>query len=122
MMFRSRPNWRSSGELYRLRVENADYGSVALSMDGGRRYTLIGRVTRPASSVSVEREARTAGTVLRSSGEGLAFAVNLGQALKLQPGIAPTASVQARLAYHIQSRRRKHPHQPRAANRHLRQI
>ena len=86
------PKQGASGELYRLRVENSEYGSVALSVDGGRRYTLIGRVTRPASSGGVEREARTAGTVLRSGGNGLAFAVSLGQTLKLQPGTAPAAS------------------------------
>ncbi len=79
------PRLIRSDEVYRLRVENGLYGSVALSVDGGLHYTLIGRVTHPATAVSVDRSASAPGVVLRSSGEGVAVAVNLGQTLRLRP-------------------------------------
>lgn len=86
------PNVTPSRELYRLRVENAAYGSVSLSADGGLHYTLIGRVTHPATAVAVERAANLPGVILRSGGDGLAFAVNLGQTLKLRPAALPVAN------------------------------
>jgi len=39
-------------ELYRIRIENRAGGAVELSNDGGRLWDLLGRVTRPATSVS----------------------------------------------------------------------
>ncbi len=86
------PRITASGEAYRLRVENREYGSISLSADGGLHYTLIGRVTRPASTVALDREAQTAGQIMRGGGAGFAFAVNLGQSLKLRPAnvSAPT--------------------------------
>lgn len=79
-------------EVYRLRVENSLYGAVELSTDGGRHYTLVGRVMRPASAVSVDRSAAEPGTLLRSNGEGVAFAVTFGQVLRLRPAPVPTSS------------------------------
>lgn len=87
------PRFVRSDEVYRLRVENGLYGSVALSMDGGRHYTLIGRVTHPATAVSADRSASEPGVVLRSSGEGIVLAVNLGQTLKLRPAPATSATL-----------------------------
>lgn len=86
------PKVMPSRELYRLRVENTAYGSVSLSADGGRHYTLIGRVTHPATAVAVERAANLPGVILRSGGDGLAFAVNLGQILKLRPAVPSAVS------------------------------
>ena len=79
------PRMTTRPETYRLRVENREYGSVSLSADGGLHYTLIGRVTHPASTVALDRDDATPGQMLRSNGTGLAFAVNLGQSLRLRP-------------------------------------
>lgn len=88
------PRVTASGEAYRLRVENREYGGISLSADGGLHYTLIGRVTRPASTVALDREAQATAQVVRGGGMGFAFAVNLGQSLKLRPlGVsAPTGA------------------------------
>jgi len=92
------PKQVRTGEIYRIRVENSLYGSVAISTDGGRHYTLVGRVVRPATSVSVDRGANEPGTVLRSTGDGVSFSVTFGQALRLRPAPAlnlpPNASRQ----------------------------
>ena len=79
------PRRTSSEEAYRIRVENTMQGRVSVSVDSGLHYALIGRVTRPATTVQLERSAETPGIVLRSSGDGIAFTVSLGQVLKLRP-------------------------------------
>ena len=76
-------------ETYRLRVENIPMGRVEASADGGTHYRLVGRVTQSAKQPDVDRSADKAGVVLRSGGEGMAFAVAPGQALKLFPLPAP---------------------------------
>lgn len=94
------PRVTAPGESYRLRVENREYGSISLSADGGLHYTLIGRVTRPASTVALDREAQAAGQVGQGGGTGFAFAVNLGQSLKLRPASvsAPTGAKRGQAA------------------------
>ncbi len=79
------PRRTASEEAYRIRVENTMQGRISVSVDGGQHYALIGRVTRPATTVQLERSAETPGIVLRSSGDGIAFTVSLGQVLKLRP-------------------------------------
>ena len=86
------PRLVPASELYRVRVENILYGSVSLSADGGLHYILIGRVTHPATAVAVERAANQPGEVLRNGADGLAFAVNLGQTLKLRSAAPAAAS------------------------------
>lgn len=81
------PQRTLSREAYRIRVENMLQGSIRISVDGGLHYTLIGRVTRPATAVQADRNADMPGVVLRSSGDGIALAVNLGQTLKLRPDV-----------------------------------
>ena len=87
------PRMIGGSETYRLRVENREYGRVALSADGGQHYTLIGRVTRPASTVALDRAATAPAQIIRSGGDGLAFAVNLGQSLKLRPATLSASGV-----------------------------
>ncbi len=72
-----------------LRVENIALGRIEVSVDGGAHYRLAGRVTQAAKIPDVDRSADRAGVVLRSGGDGLAFAVAPGQALKLFPRPAP---------------------------------
>lgn len=73
------------GEVYRLRVENAQYGGISVSLDGGQSWLLIGRVVRAASEPTPERSASAPGAVVRSGGEGMAFTVGARQVLKLRP-------------------------------------
>lgn len=80
----------SSHETYRLRVENARYGRIEVSLDGGANYLLLGRVSHPAKSAAPDRSATRVGLVLRGSIEGFAFAVAPGFAIKIMP--APPAS------------------------------
>jgi hypothetical protein len=79
------PSITTIKETYHLRVENALYGRVEISVDEGRRYTLIGRVLHPAAVIVPDKTATTPSTVLRGSGDGLALAATPGQALKLLP-------------------------------------
>lgn len=79
------------GETYRLRIENAQYGRVEISVDGGNRYLLIGRVTRAAIATSTDRTAQLSGVVVRSGGYGIAFTVAAGQVLKILPSPEPSA-------------------------------
>jgi hypothetical protein len=75
----------SAAATYRLRVENAEYGRIELSADDGQHYALIGRALRPALTIGTDRSAAASGVVLRSSGDGLAFSIASGQAMKLLP-------------------------------------
>ena len=79
------PALRQAGETYRLRVQNAEYGRVELSADGGLTYILIGRVRHPAAATLTDRSAGAPGIVLRSNGDGLAFTVGAGRIVKLRP-------------------------------------
>ncbi|MCS6776030.1 MAG: hypothetical protein RMJ43_10225 [Chloroherpetonaceae bacterium] len=74
---------------YLLRVENALFGRVELSVDHGRTYTLVGRVTRPATSATPDRSVPAGGTVVRASREGLAFGAGPKLVLKLRPEWTP---------------------------------
>jgi len=80
-------------ETYRLRVENALYGRVEVSLDEGKSYILVGRVVRSATFAAQDKAARQAGVVLRSSSDGVAFAVSAGFALKIRPASAAHAGV-----------------------------
>ena len=79
-------------ESYRLRVENALYGRVEASLDGGKSYILIGRVLRPATAAAPDKTATQPGALLRGSSEGMAFAVSVGLALKIRPESGSAAS------------------------------
>jgi Bacterial Ig domain len=83
----ARPNG-SEPESYRLRIENIQFGRIEISMDAGKHYLLIGRVLHAATAMAQEAAA-SAGSVVRSSQEGLAFSPVAGQVLKLRP--APAA-------------------------------
>ena len=85
------PQRITSQEAYRIRIENILQGSIRISADGGLHYTLIGRVTRPASAVQLDRSASVPGEVLRSSGDGIALSVNMGQILKMRPDVPLSA-------------------------------
>ena len=83
------PSVTSVKETYRLRVENALYGRVEISLDSGIHYTVLGRVVHPATLSLVDKTAMQAGAVLRGGSFGLAFAIAPGECLKLLP--APPA-------------------------------
>lgn len=76
-------------ESYRLRVENIRYGRVEMSADGGEHYVLVGRVARPATKKATDKTAKTAGVLLRVSGNGLVFSVAPGRTLSLRPEQTP---------------------------------
>lgn len=81
----------TSRDTYRLRVENAQYGRVEISVDCGEHFMLVGRVMTPASLAAADREAQQAGTIVRSTSAGIAFAIGPGQVLKILPKPAPAA-------------------------------
>ena len=74
-----------SRETYRLRVENAKYGRIELSIDGGEHFVLVGRVLKPAAVATPGADAEHPGSVVRSSGDGFAFGVAPGQIIKILP-------------------------------------
>lgn len=88
------PSVTTVKETYRLRIRNALYGAVEVSVDGGVHYLLLGRVLHPATQPATDRTATEVGTVLRGGGVGLAFGVAPGQCVKLRPyaPVAPTGT------------------------------
>lgn len=76
-------------EIYRLRVENVEYGRIEVSSDGGSTYSLIGRVVRPASASSDDAAALIGGQVLRSSGSAIVLAVGPRKAMRLRSAPRP---------------------------------
>jgi hypothetical protein len=76
-------------ETYRLRVENAEYGRVEVSLDGGQHYLLLGRVMHAADATTPDSEAAQPAVVARSGGDGLAFALGPRRILKLRPDLPP---------------------------------
>ena len=80
-------------ETYRLRVENAQYGRVEISLDRGLHTILIGRVQKPAVQIAKEKTATAVGTVLRAQGDGIAFCVATGRILKLLPAVVPAKTL-----------------------------
>ena len=76
----------TSHDTYRLRVENAQFGRIEVSVDGGEHFLLIGRVTKPAILAVPDRLARESASIIRSSGDGIALAIAVGQVLKILPG------------------------------------
>ena len=85
----------SSVETYRLRVENAEYGRIELSVDGGEHFMLVGRVIKAATAAAPEPASRPACSIVRGSGDGLAFTVAQGQVLKLLPAPAGRSGAKA---------------------------
>ena len=79
-------------ETYRLRVQNAEYGRIEVSLDSGAHYLLIGRVTHPASKLLMDTEATTPGKIVRTGKDGFAFAVADHKILKLRPTIPASKS------------------------------
>ncbi len=79
-------------EAARLRVENVQFGRVELSVDAGKTYHLVGRVLTPAVTVYPTKDAKTPGTVMKATKEGVIFVAAPGMTLKLrpQPTIAAT--------------------------------
>jgi hypothetical protein len=99
--------YTTSRDTYRLRVENVRYGRIEVSVDCGEHFLLIGRVTRSATVPAADRQALRAPSVVRSSGDGIAFATGDGQVLKLLPaqpprvrGKAPPCAVETDLPPH----------------------
>jgi hypothetical protein len=86
------PSKEAVKEAYRLRVENVQFGRVELSADAGKTYHLVGRVLNSAVTVFPFKDAKTAGTVLKSGKEGIVFAAASGMTLKLRPQAAPTGT------------------------------
>lgn len=76
-------------ETYSLRVENAQYGRVEISLDRGLHSILIGRVQRPTVQMATEKTATAVGTVQRVQGDGIVFCVATGRIMKLLPAVAP---------------------------------
>ncbi len=74
-----------SHDTYRLRIENAPFGRIEASVDSGEHFLIIGRVTKPARLAAPDKLAREAGTIIRSTSDGIAFAVAPGHALKILP-------------------------------------
>jgi hypothetical protein len=72
-------------ETYSLRVENAQYGRVEISLDKGVHTILIGRVLKPALQMLTEKTANAPGSVLRAQSDGIAFCVASGRVMKLLP-------------------------------------
>ena len=79
------PSLRAPGEVFRVRVQNAELGRIEASADGGLHYSLIGRVLRPATKAAEEGGTGKVGTVLRSGTGGLAFTVGAGRVVKFRP-------------------------------------
>lgn len=80
-------------ETYSIRVENAQYGRVEISLDRGLHRILIGRVQQPATKLTVDKSATTPGVVVRGQGEGVAIAVAPGRIIKLLPApVKPAGS------------------------------
>lgn len=94
------PTLASDGEIYLLRIENVLYGRVEASVDGGEHYVLLGRVERPATVFALDKAAVTPGVVLRSGGDGLAFAIGQSQVLKLRPRPATAPSPVRAIPHH----------------------
>ncbi|MCW3096447.1 MAG: hypothetical protein JWL77_2065 [Chthonomonadaceae bacterium] len=76
-------------ETYSVRVENAQYGRIEISLDRGGHTILIGRVLRPAVQMATEKTATAPGTVLRAESDGVAFCVATGRVMKLLPAALP---------------------------------
>jgi len=88
----------STGEAYRLRVENMQYGRIEISADGGA-WRLIGRVMTPALTAAPGREAKSPGTVLRAGPDAIVFAVAPGFTMRLCPAASPGAPKARRNAF-----------------------
>ncbi len=71
-------------DTFLLRIENAKFGRVEASLDGGESYLLLGRVIHPATNASGDKAAKMVGDVFKSGGGSLAFAVAPGQNLKFR--------------------------------------
>jgi len=76
----------TSHDTYRLRVENRQFGRVEVSVDCGEHFLLVGRVVKPATLAEPSKQALESGRIVRSSGDGIAFAVAAGQIVKILPG------------------------------------
>lgn len=77
---------------YLLRVTNALYTPVEVSVDGGKTFLVIGRVIRCATMVAADVAARQTGKVIRSADAGIAISLGGERVLKLlpQPAVAKT--------------------------------
>ncbi|HLI49860.1 MAG TPA: Ig-like domain-containing protein [Chthonomonas sp.] len=86
----AQPATDDSVPTYLLRVTNALYAPVEISVDGGKTFLVIGRVIRCASMVGADVTARQAGRVIRSGHEGVAISLGGERILKLlpQPAVA----------------------------------
>ena len=112
------PQRVTSQEAYRIRIENNLQGSIRISADGGLHYTLIGRVTRPASAVQLDRSASVPG---RNSGQEWRWHCPFrqhGANSEAAPGCSVGRSWQARRLTYI-SRSRSYPDQHRPPYRHF---
>ena len=74
----------ASPDTYQLRLENAQFGRIEISLDGGKRYHLIGRVTEPATQTIAVRGTNERGTVWKSGKDGLTLLTTTGRGLFLK--------------------------------------
>lgn len=72
-------------ELFRIRIENARFGSIEVSADGGAHYALVGRVTRPAEAFATDPTARILGQTGRCSDAGIVISLGHERAITLIP-------------------------------------
>ncbi|HEV2471629.1 MAG TPA: hypothetical protein VGS41_03125 [Chthonomonadales bacterium] len=92
------PQTAAPNELYRVRIENRQFGRLEVSLDGGDHYLLIGRVLQPASSSSASSAAHSAGVVLSAGQRSLCFSAGSGRALKISADSRVTATGKRDLA------------------------
>ncbi len=81
----------TSREVYRLRIQNARFGRVEVSVDGGEHFLLIGRVLQPATVAAPDRSVLQPGSVVRSGTFGIAFGSNAGEIIRVLPSPAPNS-------------------------------
>ncbi len=80
---RSMPDRAS--ETYRLKIENAPFGRIEISTDGGKHYRTIGRVTREALGTRTQNGTDEKGTVWKSSRDEITFLTAPGRSVSLRP-------------------------------------
>ena len=81
-----------------VRVENARFGRVEVSLDGGVSYSLLGRVQHPATAPEKDRSSKVAGDAKSISKNRLSFAVAPTEILLLSPEVASGKSGRQKLA------------------------
>ena len=76
---------RNAPEHFLIRVENAQYGPVEVSLDGGRSYLLIGRTLRRADQTLSAGSELTSESVIKQGKYGILFSTGRKKLLKIVP-------------------------------------